>query len=176
MNRSPRAFTLVELLIALLILVVLLTSAALAIRASMHSFRENDEIAAATQAGRAVLDRITRDVRTAAAVDLSTASNELILVPPDDGRGLDQIHYEYIPADGALLLRRTSGGTEATSVLVGGSADSVRVSSFAAEVEEGLDGEGLTCAKRVTLHLALQVDGHSSSLCASAAPRRNRSY
>jgi prepilin-type N-terminal cleavage/methylation domain-containing protein len=168
---ASRGFTVVELLLALVILAILLTSAALAIHASMQSYTENDKIAAATQTGRSVLERITREVRTAAAVNSETPASELQLIPPADGSGLQEIRYEH--AGDTLYYHRTVNGTTTTYVLIGGQDDDVKVHSFSVTVDEW---EGRDCTKNVTVWLEVEVDDHRLALRASASPRRNQLY
>ena len=170
-SKRNSAFTIAELLLTLALLGVLLAGLAVAIDASMLSYRENEKIATATQAARVILNRMTTEIRTAAAVD--STSTQITIVPPDDGSGLEQIQYDY--AEGALYYRRTINGATASYVLLG-AGDEVTVSSFAVLREVGLDWQGTPCTKSITVRLSLLVKNETFAVTASASPRRNQLY
>jgi len=169
--RQRTSFTIVEVLMSLAILAMLMSAVGAAVHACLHSYNENTEIAALTQAARSILYRMTRDVRRAAAVE--PTSSLLTIFPPDDGSGVTQIQYELV--NGALIYRRTVDGSDTDYPLLG-SDDEVTVQAFEVDWETGKDWQGLDCTRNVTLHLTLLVDGQTFSSTASAAPRRNQLY
>ena len=171
-NRNTRrGLTLVELLIAVAILAMLLAAIAVAMHGSLLSFKENEGLAAVVQTGRAVLNQISRDVRTAEAV--SCDSNSVTIIPPDDGRGISEIQYEL--SDGQLLYRVVQGATSEAHVLIDSSSD-VRVDAFTVQFETGENWEGVECTKSVTVRLVVTNGKDTVPLTASAAPRRNQLY
>jgi hypothetical protein len=157
------------------LLALLLSAAAVAVHGSLDSHAENTRMAAATQAARVVLNRITRDIRTAAAVDSTAGSSVLRVIPPDDGSGLTQIEYEHDYSNKRLLYRRTVGGETTTSTLLGGD-DGIEVRVFYLTYELGQDWQGLDCTKSVTIHLAFDSDNQTVDVTASGSPRRNQTY
>lgn len=168
---SKSGFSILELLIALTLMAALLTSVGIAMKASFQSYSENEKIAAATQAGRSVLGRITNDIRTAEAVD--STSTQVSIIPPDNAEGVQLIQYEF--DGGTLYYRRTVNGTTTSYVLLGGN-DDVTVSSFNVDREVGVDWQGNNCTKSITLQVTFVVDDRTLSLTASADPRRNQIY
>jgi prepilin-type N-terminal cleavage/methylation domain-containing protein len=170
-HNDKSGFTLAEIITALTIMALLLSAVATAIHASLTSYKENEKIAAAMQTARSVLDRMTRDVRTAQAV--AYASGVLTIIPPADGSGVTEIQYEYSSPD--LLYRVTKSGTQTTHTLVGGS-DEVQVSSFTIQDEPGKDWQEYDCTKSVLFQVTLSIDGKTFTTTASARPRRNLLY
>ncbi len=57
-----KGFSFVEVLIALTLMAVLMTSIAAVVHASLQSYRENELITSMTQAARSILTRMMRDV------------------------------------------------------------------------------------------------------------------
>ncbi len=150
---------------------MLLAAIAIALHASILSYNENDKIASITQTARSILDRMMRDVRTAAAVDSTTT--QLTVIPPDDGSGLTQIQYDYV--EGTLYYRRTVSGQTTSHVLLGPD-DEITINAFTIIREIGIDWQGTSCTKSITVRLGLTVANQNFALTASAAPRRNQLY
>jgi prepilin-type N-terminal cleavage/methylation domain-containing protein len=169
-RRRNKAFALPELLMALVILAVLLAAVAAAVHASLHNHQENQEAADVAQTIRFIFDRISREVRTAAAVN--AVSNTLTILPPAGG-DVTQTKYQY--ASGRLYYYRTDGtGTHAHVLLE--STDVVVLTGFSVTPQYGEDWEGTPCTKSVRIRIDFQVDGRSQAVVASAAPRRNQLY
>jgi len=165
------AFTLVEVLLSLAIMAMLLAAVAVAVNASLTSFRENEELADVVQTTRAVLDRISREIRTAQAVDWDYTA--LSIIPVDDGSGVTEIQYENV--GGELVYRITKNGVQTPYVLISATGK-VRLSSFDVVQELGQDYQGTPCTKSITVRLVLEVDGKLFPSTATAAPRRNQLY
>lgn len=170
-HKTAPGFSLVEVLLAVTLVALLLLSVAAALHASFGSYRENEKISAATQAGRSALGRMTRDIRNAEAVDLDSGS--VTILPPAEGDWPDQIRYQL--SDGTLYYVRAVGGTETEHVLLGGDGR-VTVRAFELDHQTGPDSEGIDSVKTVTLRLVLSVDGQEHTVSASVSPRRNRTF
>ncbi len=164
-------FTLVEVLIALTITALLLTAIATVMHASFINYNENEQIAAVTQTTRTILNRMTREIRTAAAIDSTT--NSLTIIPPNDGSGVTEIHYEF--SDGQLLYRLTEGGQPTTHQLIS-STDDIKITEFAVLREVGQDWQGIPCTKSITTRIVLKAGGRSHGMTTTSAPRRNQTY
>lgn len=169
-RQTKPGFTVAEMLLALAVSAMLLTAIATAMHASLLSYKENEQIAAATQTARAVLNRMTRDIRTARAV--SHTGDLLRIIPPEDG-GIAEIQYER---DGSeMIYRVTKNGTQTTYPLVA-DTDDVTISSFSIAEETGLDSEGLSYIKSLSMRITFEIEGKSFSHVATARPRRNLVY
>jgi len=164
-------FTLVEVLLSLAILAMLLAAVAVAVEASLTSFRENEDLADVTQTIRTVLNRISRDIRTAQAVDWDYTT--LSIIPADNGSGITNIEYENDA--GQLVYRITIDGVQTSHVFIPRSGK-VQVSSFDVVQELGQDYQGVDCTKSITIRLVLDIDGKSFPATATASPRRNQLY
>ena len=164
------AFALAELLMALAILAVLLTAVGAAVHASLQSHAANQEAADATQTVRVIFPRMTRELRTAAAVDAVT--DTLVILPPA-GSEASEIRYRY--AGGRLYYQRTTAQGTEEHVLLDNEGDT-SLTGVTLTPAYGPDAEGTTCTKSVRIRVDFEIDGRSHSLVASAAPRRNQLY
>ncbi|MFW6133236.1 MAG: PulJ/GspJ family protein [Planctomycetota bacterium] len=171
-RRPTSGFTLVEVLIALAITAMLLTSVGVAVHAALTSHQESGELAAAAHATRVLCDRMARQVRTAAAIDPEAPSDVLRLVPSDDG--VSQIEYAFDAERAALVYRVTTGEGTDEHVLIGG-ADGIEVGGFSVFTRSESDG-GETCVRNVTVQLTFAVDNQAFTVTASAFSRRNDTY
>ena len=75
-----RAFTVAEMIMALVITALLLAAVAAAMHATMYSYKENEQIASVTQTARSILGRMSTDIRTAQAIDYTDGL--LSIIPP----------------------------------------------------------------------------------------------
>lgn len=171
-RRNTNAFTLVEMLLALGLMAALMAAVGAAVHASLSSYRENQQMASATQAARSVMDRITRDIRAAEAV--SVTSFEITIIPIDDGSGIEEIRYEYDYQTEVLTYHRTVNGATSSYPMLG--AGDVELTTFYATSELGQDWQGVPCTKNVTMRVKFAVGGEVTHITASAAPRRNQLY
>ncbi|MDP7163467.1 MAG: type II secretion system protein [Phycisphaerae bacterium] len=113
-RRLQYGFTLVEVVMAIAIMAFLMTAVGLAVRASVDGYSENEKVARAMQGAQVVLERMTRQLRTAQEVDFTqTVEQEqgtnvdvttLIITAPWDGSGLAQVRYVH-----RLLAGQTNG-------------------------------------------------------------------
>ena len=162
------AFTLGEILLALTITAMLMAALATAMQASLHSYKENEELSTVTQTARSILNRMSREVRTAEAISFSAGL--LTVLPPDDGSGITQIEYEQVGDE--LIYRITKNGTEATQALIA-TTDEVAMSALTIDQEVGQNWEGFDCTKAITMNLTLAASDRTYAYTATARPRRN---
>lgn len=154
------------------VLAMLLAAAAVAVKACMDGYSENDEIATLTQSSRWVLNRIAKDVRSAAAVDASSTS---ITIIPADTSEYSQIEYEYNGAGNLVLNRTTAGGQTDSYPLISANGEP-KLTGFYISQEIGLDSQEQTCTKSITIRLSLEIDNQTAEQTISIAPRRNQLY
>jgi prepilin-type N-terminal cleavage/methylation domain-containing protein len=173
MTRQERnsAFTLAEMLLALTVSAMLLAAIATAMHASLVSYKENQQIATVTQTARSTLSRMTRDIRTAEAINHTT--NALTIIPPNDGSGITEIQYQF--TGGELIYRVTKNGTQTSSPLIA-TGDEVQIYSFSITPEMGQDWQGFNCVKSLAMRITFEIDGKQFAHAASARPRRNMVY
>jgi len=164
-------FSLVEALLGLAILAILLTALGTAVYSAMESFRENERVATASQVTRAVLNRMMREVRTAAAVDANSTS--ITIIPPPDANGFTQIQYCYDATAKVLRYTKTISGTPYSYVACG---EGGTLTAFAVTTATGQDWQGLTCIKNVRVTMALKLGPETFTVTASASPRRNQVF
>jgi prepilin-type N-terminal cleavage/methylation domain-containing protein len=169
--KRAKAFSLVEVLLALALSAMLLAAVAAAMDASFWSYDQNERICDTTQTARAVLGRMANDIRTADAV--TTSAGKITIIPPANGQGLTLI--EYVFANGALTMNRTVNGVVTICPLLDNTGD-VRVSGFTISSTQGLDYQGVTCTRSVTAHLTMTDGNQQFAVTASASPRRNQSF
>ena len=167
MQKRQRGFTLVEALLALMILAMLLASIAAAFQAALMGYDTNSDFASVTQTARVVLGRMTSEVRT--ATDINSTSTSLTISPAPNAYGTTKIVYECV--EGVLYYRPTKGGVESSYVLVG-SGDNATVNTFYVLREDDLEGNPLS----VTIRLGLSVKNESLDMTTSACLRKRQLY
>jgi prepilin-type N-terminal cleavage/methylation domain-containing protein len=166
-NPKRRGFTIMEMLLALTIVAMVLASIAAAVHASLHGYTENEKLTTATQTGRVVLGRMTREIRTCTDLDSDGAS--VTIIPPNDGSGVAQIVYEI--SEGQLVCCRTmSDGSKNTSTLIGGPGDDTTLVSFYVLREDDATGEPVSA----TIRLDFRVSDQPFGMTTSAALRKTQ--
>ena len=104
-------FTIVEMLMALVILAMLMTAVAVAFDASVTNFQVNEGISKTMNTARAALLRITTELRTAQSVAVIGAGgdpdNTRCSLIASDGRN---ITYRYSPDEKILYLDDNTSG------------------------------------------------------------------
>jgi len=171
MPDRQKGLSLVEMLIAMTLLALLMTSIVSAVYASLRSYEANERIAAATQAARTVLTRMMREVRTASDVEYTSMS--LTIYPPEGDGNPDKIEYRL--EGSALTYTRWNGASTGVHTLLGGEGDPVSVSSFYVSGQTGMDQEE-PYIKSITVAVNLAVGNEVLPVVASAALRCNQEY
>ena len=96
-GRTPTGFTIIEVMMAMVILAVLMAAVGLAFDASVKNYQANEGIYKTMNTGRQSLLRITNDLRTAQDIPLSTEEpNTQVSVGNDfDGDGNYEEDFTY---------------------------------------------------------------------------------
>ena len=110
-TQKKTGFTIVEMLMALVILAMLMTAVAVAFDASVTNFQVNEGISKTMNTARAALLRITTELRTAQGVAVIGAGgdpdNTRCSLIASDGRN---ITYRYSPDEKILYLDDNTSG------------------------------------------------------------------
>lgn len=154
-----RGFTIIECLFGLAISAMLLTAVAVAFNASAINFRENEDLFRTMNNARQALTRMTAQLRTGHAFDLSASANQCIFyaVPGDPGV---LTTYEYRNDEQKLYL--IQNGTD--YVL----CNNVTAATFTKTLNGASDDY-----KSVLILLTVQSGGSQRTLAAAAVIRRN---
>ncbi len=170
-------FTMVELLIALLLVTMLLSAIALTMRASLYSYQQNQNAASVNQASRALAMRIQRELRQAEAVDYTVGNSKIVITPPTSASGLEEIAYAYDSATNTLTysLSYADSGKDTTSTLFDSDSE-ITLSGFYVTYNVVQNDQSLWCTQRVICTTYYTIDGQTSPLVFTASPRRNLTY
>lgn len=167
-NPRPRgAFTLVELLLSMCLMAVLLTSLGFAVNASMKSYTSDIAMTNLTRTSRLIMDRMTRDVRTARNVDC--ASNTLKIYPLDANVAPE---VDYVLQSGSFIYRKINGTTITDYPLLS-STDPVTPTAFTINLSYTTLADGNSYATLASLKLSLKAGTQTMTVTGSASPRRN---
>ncbi|MCD4823570.1 MAG: prepilin-type N-terminal cleavage/methylation domain-containing protein [Phycisphaerae bacterium] len=158
-----RAFTLVEVIIAITITGIILAALATALSGSLTVYDGNNQIAAINQAARVIMDRMGREMRMADNVDCS--ANLLKIYP--DGPTDPYLQYSLNTDTGVFSYIQ-----DGTSHELLGSEDDVSVQSFTIDLTQVLE-ESTLYTTLARIKLVLLIDGQSYSFTTSAVPRKN---
>ena len=169
-----RGFTLVELMIALVLLTLLLTAIAAGTHACLSSYAANTKSTTMTQTVRVLLMRLRREVRGAEAVDFEAPANKLVIFPPPSDGGVQKVEYEYDSDAGTFTYSQTIDG-DVTSQVVLSRSTAVTMTDFSVDYDV-VEKEGVDCTQRAVVTMTVQIDGVSSTVVCSASPRRNQEY
>ncbi len=117
-QRQTRGFTIVEMLIALMIMGILLAAMAVAFDASAKNYTANEGISKTMNTARAALLRITTELRTATAVAVigtgGDPDNQQCSLLNSQGQN---ITYQFKPDEGILYLVTNDDLTDSDYVL-----------------------------------------------------------
>lgn len=160
-KKYKAGFTVVELLISLAITVILLVAVAVAFNASAINFRQNESIFKTVNSGRQALYRITTQLRTAEAVDSTTAENVCILRRYESDAG---ITYSYDSSDDTLYLIDNS--TSQSYKL----CENVTAMAF---TKNSAVIDGLITVKSVQISMTVSDGNITQNLSAAAVIRRS---
>jgi len=188
-DSSRRAFTLSEVILSLAIMAVLMVAAGTAMKVSMQGYDENDKVTRAMQGARATLERLTRQLRTAEAVDFTQTSESgtyqgqpvtmdvttLVITAPRDNNYLEQVQYVHrIPMGSSVggklyyyYQEQGQGLTTPTLAMLGEEED-VEVESFdVTTVSEG------AATANTKVQFTLNVGGRQFDFSSAVALRGN---
>ena len=163
------------MMISLVLLSMLVTAMALATHAALTSYSENEKLSALNQTLSVLLARMRRELRTAESIDFQAETGQLIIFPPDDGSGVDEIHYEFDDAAGTFNYVQISGGETTTQTIMDGDSR-IPMTSFYTTYETARDDFGVYYTERVNVSMTFDFGGEPVSIVCSAAPRRNQRY
>lgn len=104
MLKTKKAFTIAELLIALMVTGLLLAAVAVAFNASVKNYNTNEHIFKAVNKARQALTLITTQLRTAKAVETSSPSNECTFISDAN----EDITYQYNSSQNKLYMIKDS--------------------------------------------------------------------
>ncbi len=161
-SKSIKAFTMIELLIAIVCAAMLMTAVAVAFDASVKNFSENEKIYQSTNTARQALQRLTATIRTANAIKLpgEEASNLCSMITSDGG----DITYDYRSGDKALYLVNNITGN--TYLL----CDNVTLMTFTKTTDVV---NSITVVKDIRIVMEVTVGGQPKTFKAAAVVRRN---
>jgi len=114
-----------------------------------------------------VMSRMMREVRT--AVDIDSTATYLIIVPPDNDKGITKLKYEY--TDSVLYRTQTTAEGTITQALIGDDAGSA-ISLFSIVREDNLEGDPVS----VTVRVGISVGDQDMSMTSSACLRKRQLY
>ena len=160
---SRKAFTLIELLLALAITGLLVTTIALAFDTSIKNYNANEDIFKAMNLARQTLFRITAQLRSADAVVPDAPINECTFITSD---GQD-ITYRYNSADKKLYLI-TNGDTADSDYVL---CEDVTAMTF--KKESFIYGESEVRVKNVVITIEIDTGSEIRKLSSAAVIRRN---
>jgi Tfp pilus assembly protein PilW len=186
--RVRSAFSMTELLVALVINALLLAALASAMSAATGSIENNDRYNRAVQETRIALDQLTKEIRCAASVGTITLSTNSTsgwsIQIVDDGSstgnsgfGSDTRTWTYVPpscstpgyisvTDNTLNTTGYIGSTSSTSGI------SITGSTLSDAVGGGNAANG-TAVSGITIKVTLQIGDNIVTLDGSASPRCN---
>jgi type II secretory pathway pseudopilin PulG len=158
--------TLPELLISMTILAMMMAALAAAVHAGLTSQDMSVTLSDLTQAGRSIMQRMTREIR--AASDVECATGQLTITPSSGGHS---IVYEL--TDGTFYYKtRESESADPVSSVMLASDDDITVSAFTITLTEVVPDEGSDYTTMATVVLTLSGGGQSYTVTGSAAPRK----
>ena len=153
-RKQKRAFTIVEVLIALAITAMLLTAVAVAFNASVINYQENEKMYKTMNNARQAMLRMTAQLRTADCNSVSTTLTECTLT----AAGGQNITYRYNSGEKKLYLVTSDGDY----VL----CDNVTAMAFT----QTLDG---SIVESVQISLTVSIGNISQTVSSAAVIRKN---
>jgi len=160
-NKS-RAFTLIEVLLAMTIISIIMVAMAAAIQGGLNSYQYNSSSSNVNQMARALMSRMTGQIRTAMDVQLMGGQNGVsITVPVPYSTDTEVVSY-YL--SGGQFICETDG----TPIVVLDSDDEIRVQDFEVLLLKDSD-TGNTL--QATLSIVLYMDGNVRTIKSSSTLR-----
>jgi prepilin-type N-terminal cleavage/methylation domain-containing protein len=158
---NPNGFSMVEMLMALMIMGMLLAAVAVAVHASSVNYRQNEEMYRAMTTARAALLRITNDIRTAQGVEVTEPAGQCSMVT---AAGSD-ITYLYNSGDSTLYLVTNDDPDDADYVLCSG------VTAITFDRATVPDDAGKV--RNVQISMTVTVGSNSQTIATAAVLRKN---
>lgn len=150
-------FTIVEMLMALMIMAMLMTALAAAFNASMASFKANEDAFRATNIARQALIRITTELRTANAVVVSEPSSQCSIITA----GNSDVTYKFDSTDNTLyLITNDDDYILATGVT-------------AMTFTKGIDPTDPGVVRNVQISMTVSANNFTKTIATAAVLRRN---
>ncbi|MHC4359800.1 MAG: prepilin-type N-terminal cleavage/methylation domain-containing protein [Planctomycetota bacterium] len=161
-SKCKKAFTLTELLIALAITAMILAAVATAFNASVINYKQNKDLFRAVNSARQSISRITTQLRSAAAVDTNSPSNECTLITAAS----EDITYRYNSSDDKLYLVTNDDLTDEDYIL----SEDVTAMTFTKQTDsEG----GTTFVKSMQISMTVTVGDISQIVSSAVVIRKN---
>lgn len=161
--KNKKAFTLVELMIALIITGLLMAAVATAFHASLTNYNANQDIYKASNDLRQSLLRMTTQLRTATAVNSTTSNDRCTLIT---STGSD-ITFQYVPNDAKIYLITNDDASDADYTL----CENVTAATFNKTTD--IDELGATYVKTVDISITVSEGSGERTLSSAATLRKN---
>ena len=162
-KKTCKAFTLVEILLAMTLLGILMTALAIAFDASTHSYQQNEDLLKATNTARQVLIRMTTELRTASAVDTNEPATQCSLFTASGSN----ITYQYDSSNSELLLITNDDLSDSDYLLCD------NVTSLAFTKDTALDNLGAEYVKSVKMSITVSIGTTAKTLATAVVIRKN---
>lgn len=167
--QHKRAFTLVEVLIALVLLSIMFGGMTSILYAMMVTHVENAKHTGLSKTNRILSERLNREMRLASDI-LETSSPTTLRILPADSNAPE---IRYVFNNGTLYYQTIKDGNTSSYILLDGTTE-VQPTSFTIELERTtVDSSTVTTLARVDIGLVAEgVNGAmSQTITAKAAPR-----
>ncbi|MBC8481609.1 MAG: prepilin-type N-terminal cleavage/methylation domain-containing protein [Planctomycetes bacterium] len=161
-QKKSKAFSLVEVLVALAISAVLLAAVAVAFNASIVNYNDNRDISSALNTARQAIMRITNELRCASAVDTTTPSNQCTFMTAD-GR---DITYKFDSTSQAVYLVTNYDLFDSNYLL----CENITDMSFDLNTATA---DGQTYVKAVMISMTIQNGNFQKTITSGAVIRKN---
>jgi prepilin-type N-terminal cleavage/methylation domain-containing protein len=172
---TKRGFTLVEVLISVMLLSLLVTSVATAVRAALGSCKDNASSDQLNQTTRNLLLRITREMRTCDAIDQLAGDSHLAIYPITNAANIQKIEYVWDSHAKTLSYARTIDNTLSSQVIFDNNSD-VKVTAFVVAYDVIAGADGVAYARRARVTITFKSGQTTTTLACSAAPRLSLTY
>lgn len=168
---SSRAFSLVELLIAVVLSAILLAGMAFVLEASLTNYDINERVGDVHKVGRLLTEHIARDIRQAEDVTNDENTNTLTIFPADPDRA-QSIRYQ-LDGNGNFTYRiATNTGTQTYTIFQAN--ENPHVSAFALGDIDEKNVDGTYKAVYVPVSVTFTHNGETYTFQTSGSPRANQ--
>lgn len=177
-SRNAKAFTLVELLVAITILAVVGVAIGFAVQGSLTTYEQVNDIADVNQAARVLMARLGREIRAAEGAtytDTTSTTTLTLSYSATDTVYPNTIEYTINKTAGTMTRAEDSGST---TTLIGGTDDPLSVSDAEITVIsrqldiEVADGESKIKPCLVKIYLEFEAGGYKYPFSSFACLRK----